>query len=378
MPTLTIHASFEHPLAIWGGIGTAIGLLVRAAADRGVPVAVLTPIAAEVPQLPSPTRDIRTTGFTTATAGDLYSSPQRIELSRIVAIEMGALVRREARQQRVNLIVHNEELLPLVLDLRSIEGIDVQYFAHGLSTEEHPGETAIIDLQHEIVRKVHRILVTSKSQAKLMLAAYGRLPEVAPLPLELLLAETHATAPQVDGPELIVAAGRMVPQKGFDLLVEAFSLLPSPPRCIVVAGHGDSDYAWRCRRAAERRAVNIEWRPWGGREDLKALVVGASALVMPSRFEPFGMLAAESIAWGTPVIGSDVGGLGTILRATRQTVIPMSNGAPEVATLAEEISGHTPARVAEVDRRRLGMWSTRSSLAALELNNESPASGENP
>lgn len=47
------------------------------------------------------------------------------------------------------------------------------------------------------------------------------------------------------------------------------------------------------------------------------LYVAADVCVFPSRYEPFGIVALESMAAGTPVVVSDVGGLGSVVESGR-------------------------------------------------------------
>jgi glycosyltransferase involved in cell wall biosynthesis len=53
------------------------------------------------------------------------------------------------------------------------------------------------------------------------------------------------------------------------------------------------------------------WRryPWMRRDELHALMRAADVVIVPSRYEPFGMVALEAMAMGTPVIAMSVGGL---------------------------------------------------------------------
>ncbi len=90
-----------------------------------------------------------------------------------------------------------------------------------------------------------------------------------------------------------LAVGRRAPQKGFDLLLRA---LP-PDMTLDVAGEGP--YA-----PAHPR---VRWL--GRREDIPALLAAADMLVVPSRWEGFGLAAAEGLAAGVPVVAFAVDGL---------------------------------------------------------------------
>jgi len=132
---------------------------------------------------------------------------------------------------------------------------------------------------------------------------------------------------------MILFVGRMDPVKGLDTLVRALALvLDRDPAvledaCLVVAG-GDKVEGRRQDMDAELAHVDALRRELG----LGALVrfVGslpqdalpywynaAELVVVPSRYESFGLVALEAMACGTPVIASDVGGLSTLIRDGR-------------------------------------------------------------
>lgn len=99
----------------------------------------------------------------------------------------------------------------------------------------------------------------------------------------------------------LLAIGRDVPQKGFDVLLRS---LPDGVS-LRIAG-----------RSAQRGiqhigGATVEWL--GEREDVAALLAEADILVVPSRWEGFGLVAVEGMAAGVPVVASDVDGLPDVL-----------------------------------------------------------------
>jgi len=64
------------------------------------------------------------------------------------------------------------------------------------------------------------------------------------------------------------------------------------------------------------------------KHELPMIYSAADVLVMPSYHESFGMAAAESLACGTPVVGTRAGGLTTIIRQGKTGyLVPRSPGA---------------------------------------------------
>jgi glycosyltransferase involved in cell wall biosynthesis len=111
----------------------------------------------------------------------------------------------------------------------------------------------------------------------------------------------------------LLFVGRLVPYKGLHVLLEAMSRLHPRPR-LIVAGDGP------LRKAMEDRAshlyLEVEFLSRVPEDDLPALYRGAAATVLPSvnRQEAFGIALVESMACGTPVVASDLPGVGDLGR----------------------------------------------------------------
>jgi D-inositol-3-phosphate glycosyltransferase len=110
---------------------------------------------------------------------------------------------------------------------------------------------------------------------------------------------------------LVVVAGRVQPLKGQDLAVRALAAMP-PLRgaapVLVIAGEttpGDDGYLRALRESAVELGVDTDVRFVGGldRESLADLLASAQVTLVPSWSETFGLVAVESAASGTPVIG---------------------------------------------------------------------------
>ena len=111
--------------------------------------------------------------------------------------------------------------------------------------------------------------------------------------------------------------GRPEPLKGLDLLVETAAQIDTGEevRMLVVGGaNGDSDIE-RVRRLAQDRQVDglIDFVGRVDHDDLPLYYNAADVCVVPSYYESFGLVALESMACGTPVVATRVGGLPTII-----------------------------------------------------------------
>jgi glycosyltransferase involved in cell wall biosynthesis len=118
--------------------------------------------------------------------------------------------------------------------------------------------------------------------------------------------------PTVERTGDLIAVGRLVSDKGFDLLIDALSLLAkegiSPRLSIVGEGPEQSRLAEQAARLGVAPQVTFHGRREGA--DLRKLLCAHSILVIPSRWpEPFGIVVGEGLACGCLPIGSDRGGL---------------------------------------------------------------------
>ena len=106
-------------------------------------------------------------------------------------------------------------------------------------------------------------------------------------------------------------------QKGLDTLLAAMAQLVrrQPAIELRIAGRGKD--AERVRQLARELGIEPNIRLLGGVSDAERLELfaGASMLLMPSRFEGFGIVAAEAMAAGLPVIAAAAGSLPEVVRA---------------------------------------------------------------
>lgn len=100
------------------------------------------------------------------------------------------------------------------------------------------------------------------------------------------------------------AIGRLDRQKGFDLLIGAFRSLPDPSIRLKIIGTGPQEEVLRKLAGADTRIEFI-----GFCADPARAYQGIDAVVMPSRWEAFGLVAIEALASGRPLLCARVDGL---------------------------------------------------------------------
>lgn len=111
-----------------------------------------------------------------------------------------------------------------------------------------------------------------------------------------------------DNTLIVLFIGRLVPEKGIDVLVKAASHLCGMDVKVVVAGDGP------LRSSLEAVASeNVAFVGALNREDVSALLSQSNIVCLPSRSEGFATVLLEASAWGVPVCVTRVGGASEII-----------------------------------------------------------------
>ena len=121
-----------------------------------------------------------------------------------------------------------------------------------------------------------------------------------------------------DRPLRLAAYGRYSLQKGYDVLIEAMRLVPPAVATLTFAGYGEDEAAMKLAAASLPHV-----RVGQSVGDLAAFLAQCDAVVVPSRWEPFGLVAAEARSAARPLIVSDLDGLSEqVKRDTGLAVAP--------------------------------------------------------
>lgn len=205
-------------------------------------------------------------------------------------------------------------------------------------------------LQRALRRAYRRVdavtVLTEADRRALGDGAARRVARIPPVHAELHSRQSTSTRP------VVVAAGRLVAQKGFDLLIRAFAAVEDPEWELRIYGSGKERDALRAQIADERI------RLMGPTDDLGAVLADAGMFVLPSRYEGFGMVLVEAMGHGVPVVAFDCPhGPGEIV----------TDGVDGLLVPAEDVPGLTAAisaLVADPERRaRMGAAGRAASAA---------------
>lgn len=114
---------------------------------------------------------------------------------------------------------------------------------------------------------------------------------------------------------IIFFIGRLVPEKGIDTLIRAFGRVADqiPDGKLVIGGRGPQEKDLRKLAESLGLSDRVVFTGFISDRTRDRLLHWAEAAVFPSTYEPFGIVALEAMAAGTPVIVSNVGGLAEII-----------------------------------------------------------------
>lgn len=128
-----------------------------------------------------------------------------------------------------------------------------------------------------------------------------------------------------DYQKAVVFAGKLAEFKGVDILLRAYAAMEHKEKvCLLIAGHGDQ-YEMLQNLKAELGVESVYFLGHLGQQELVAFYNIGAVSVVPSRNEPFGLVAIEALACGTPVVGTNQGGLPDFLLPQVGSLVPVED-----------------------------------------------------
>ncbi|MGF1431779.1 glycosyltransferase family 4 protein [Kitasatospora sp. LaBMicrA B282] len=203
-------------------------------------------------------------------------------------------------------------------------------------------------MERRVARAADLVLGASSdlvARARELGASDARLGPVAAPPRPPAAQDRAAARAVLLGPgeqdrPLVLAVGRLVPHKGYPLLLDAARELGEA--LVLVAGDGPQQAELAERVAAEHLPVRL----LGHRTDVPELLAAADLVVIPSRWEARSLVAQEALRAGVPLVATAVGGI------------------PElVGDAAVLVPGGDPAALAGAVRELLADPGRRAALA---------------
>jgi glycosyltransferase involved in cell wall biosynthesis len=149
---------------------------------------------------------------------------------------------------------------------------------------------------------------------------------------------------------VVLAAGRLTPQKGFGTLLTAAAswrdMTPEP--LLVIAGDGPLSARLRARASS----LGVAARFLGHRDDVPALLAQAAVFVLPSRWEGQPLVLQEALRAGVPIVASRAGGIPGLIGDAGLLVPPADAGSLSAAVRSVLSDPALAARLRDAARMR--------------------------
>jgi glycosyltransferase involved in cell wall biosynthesis len=164
------------------------------------------------------------------------------------------------------------------------------------------------DNDYRNIRKAKKVLVNSaytKSQVK---EIYQLEAEVNYLGIDTT---KFKPLPHIDKSNFILSVGSLTPLKGFDFIIRSIALIPSSfrPKLVISSNFSNPEEHKFLQETANQYHVEVHFLNRIPDEKLVNLYNSAIATAYTPHREPFGLVALESMACATPIVGVKEGGL---------------------------------------------------------------------
>ena len=216
-----------------------------------------------------------------------------------------------------------------------------------------------VEMQGFVARRLDRVFTSSTASARQIEADF----RVKPANLAMVAngIDTELFSPDANAPrsesELLCVARASDPNKGVRVLLEALLRLPPEVRLTLVDDAKSEALAWaRKIGVAERLSVTGRLET----TELVRLYRRAALVVVPSRYEGFGLPAAEAMACGTPVIATRAGALPEVIATGGGGLLTPVDDAP---ALAQEIGALLAAPALRSDLGERGCAGVRAAYS---------------
>ena len=150
-------------------------------------------------------------------------------------------------------------------------------------------------------------------------------------------------------PPIVLAAGRLVPEKGFARLIEAFATLPDVAARLVIVGDGPEAEALRRQSQALGIADRVDLA--GYVADIRPWLDTARLFVLASDFEGYPAVMVEALAAGRPIVATDCTPATQLLDTPGAGMVVPLNDVPALARAIATVLRQPPPDPATLARR---------------------------
>ncbi len=322
-----VMLSWEYPPFVIGGIAAHVDGLARAMARGGHDVVVFT-LQRHEPGTPPVADDEVVDGVRVLRAAtDLPWLPDdNLVATMASANHQVVALAAQLGDWQPDVVHAHDWLMAWAGDtLKSLWGVPLIATVHATERGRHgghvpPGMPAAINaIEWWLTYQAREVIACSKFMVREVVAGFELPPEKVHLVPNGVDPALWALPPRTTAAEqLVVAWGRVQYEKGFQVLVRAIAdlrhRLPGV-RC-VIAGRGSYLPELQTQIEVEGVADLVDLAGFVPDDDLRSILGRAGCVIIPSLYEPFGIVALEGMAAGAPTIVARTGGLAEIVDGT--------------------------------------------------------------
>ena len=281
-----------------GGAEHIISMLASEFANRGHDVSVLTlsPRSEDFYKVSAPVRrvSVRRESESSTFVGGAFAN-----IGRVVAI------RRALNQLRPHVVVSFITEMNVLVAAACIGRKNGLILSERISPTHHRIGYLWRLLRSIFYRRAGVVVLQTKETAHWFRSLFSEVINIAVIPNPV---ERYACRPlpgRSHAPKYILSAGRLDHQKGFDVLLKGFASEVAPYSSIELWIAGDGLLRESLRLQTESLGLVNRVRFLGQTECLPALMAGATAFVLASRYEGFPNVLLEALSCGAPVVATD-------------------------------------------------------------------------
>lgn len=319
--------SWEYPPFVIGGIAAHVDGLARAMTRQGHDVVVFSLQRHEPGTAPVPDDEVVDGVRVIRAATDLPWLPEHDLVARMASANH-QLVGLAARLGvwRPEVVHAHDWLVAWAGDtLKTIWNVPLVATIHATERGRHgghvpPGMPAAINaVEWWLTYQARNVIACSKFMVREVITGF-ELPaakvHLVPNGVDPSLWQTNSASSRRE--HLVVAWGRVQYEKGFQVLVRAIAELRQrvPDIRCIIAGRGSYLSELQSQIDVEGVTEIVDLAGFVPDDELRAILKRAGCVIIPSLYEPFGIVALEGMAAGAPTIVARTGGLAEIVEGT--------------------------------------------------------------
>ncbi|WP_226667415.1 glycosyltransferase family 4 protein [Metabacillus litoralis] len=189
--------------------------------------------------------------------------------------------------------------------------------------------------ESELIHTSDRVIVCSKYMYRLVVDKFNVAQEKINMIPNGIISNNYELEGNHPSPYLksiistpyVLALGRLVTEKGFHLLLDAFSKIEKdfPTLNLIIAGEGPAGMKLKQQVDILGMEKRVHFPGYVNEAERNMLLSSCSILVIPSLYEPFGIIALEGMIYTKPIVSFNIGGLADVLADNRGILITKTN-----------------------------------------------------